>query len=77
MAMATESIPGYSYGLPEVARSPVSFQDLEHMKNKIADSLSKYKIQLNPFVSRKIARISFFWIYFVLARFAPLLVTIW
>lgn len=72
MAMATESIPGYSYGLPEG-----SFQDLEHMKNKIADSLSKYKIQLNPFVSRKIARISFFWIYFVLARFAPLLVTIW
>ena len=32
MTKATESIPGYSYGSPEVARSPVSIQDLERMK---------------------------------------------
>lgn len=30
--MTTESISGYSYGSPEVARSPVSIQDLERLK---------------------------------------------
>jgi hypothetical protein len=30
--MANENIPGYTYGSPEVARSPVSLQDLERLK---------------------------------------------
>jgi hypothetical protein len=30
--MTTENIPGYSYGSPEVATSPVSIQDLERLK---------------------------------------------
>jgi hypothetical protein len=30
--MSTKNIPGYSYGSPEVAKSPVSVQDLESLK---------------------------------------------
>ena len=30
--MAGEKIPGYSYGSPEVARSPISIEDLERLK---------------------------------------------
>ncbi|HUN64136.1 MAG TPA: protoglobin domain-containing protein [Candidatus Sulfotelmatobacter sp.] len=33
--MTTESIPGYSYGSPQVARSPVSVQDLERLKTSV------------------------------------------
>lgn len=32
MGKVHESIPGYSYGSPEVAKSPVSVQDLERLK---------------------------------------------
>jgi Protoglobin len=33
--MTTESIPGYSYGSPQVARSWVSIQDLERLKTSV------------------------------------------
>jgi len=33
--MTTESIPGYSYGSTQVARSPVSIQDLERLKTSV------------------------------------------
>jgi len=33
--MTTESIPGYSYGSRQVARSPVSIQDLERLKTSV------------------------------------------
>jgi hypothetical protein len=36
-----------------------------------------YKIQLNPFASRQIARFSIFWSLPIFARFARILVTIW
>jgi hypothetical protein len=36
-----------------------------------------HKFQLNPFASRQIAPLSFFWISLVFACFAPVLVTIW
>ncbi len=43
---------------------------------QLADLCREFGISLNPFVSREIARISVFWICFVLACFVRHLVTI-